>query len=249
MEQGKEIVAQGGQESAGSQNIARIIGVIGASGSGKSRWLKDGLRRMKPSRLLVWDPQDEYVQFGRVVTDMRELIEILAALGPEDGFRIVYQPGDDMSTYKWKFDLFCEIAYQIERLCLLVEEVADVTSASWAPPYWSRLSRKGRHRAMTMFAVTQRPAVIDKTFLGNCTLIHCCRLNDKNDIAVMANILGVPADDVRNLKADDEADVFEFIERQMKTGQTGFGTLGSRGSNRPAPVRNVRTLPEPEATT
>ncbi|WP_059411695.1 hypothetical protein [Cupriavidus basilensis] len=233
----------------GSQNVARIVGVIGASGSGKSRWLKDGLRRMKPARLLVWDPQDEYGEFGQVVTDMRELVETLAGLTPADGFRIVYQPGDDMSTYKWKFDLFCEIAYQIERLCVVVEEVADVTTAGWAPPYWSRLSRKGRHRAMTMFAVTQRPAVIDKTFLGNCTLIHCCRLNDKNDIAVMAATLGVPVDDVRNLKADPDTGVFQFIERNMQTGQTGCGALDSRGSHRPVPERNVRTLPEPEATT
>ncbi|WP_354682646.1 hypothetical protein [Cupriavidus necator] len=242
-------IAQAASEAAGSQNVARIIGVIGASGSGKSRWLKDGLRLMRPPRLLIWDPQDEYSEFGRVVTDMRELIEILGELGPSDNFRIVYQPGDDMSTYRWKFDLFCEIAYMIERLCLVVEEVADVTSASYAPPFWSRLSRKGRHRAMTMFAVTQRPAVIDKTFLGNCTLIHCCRLNDKNDISVMAAILGVPVDTVRNLKADPAGDVFEFIERQMQTGQTGVGALPRRGSNRAPAVRNVRTLEAPEAAT
>lgn len=231
----------------GSQNVARIVGVIGASGSGKSRWLKDGLRLMQPSRLLVWDPQDEYGQFGDVVTDSRELVERLAALTSQDGFRIVYQPGDDMSTYKWKFDLFCEIAYQIERLCVVVEEVADVTTAGWAPPYWSRLSRKGRHRAMTLFAVTQRPAVIDKTFLGNCTLIHCCRLNDKNDISVMAAVLGVAVDDVRNLRADPASGVFQFIERDMQTGKTGCGQLDSRGNNAPPLERNVRTLPEQEA--
>ncbi|MBY4945086.1 type IV secretory system conjugative DNA transfer family protein [Cupriavidus respiraculi] len=236
-------------EQRGSQNVARIIGVIGASGSGKSRWLKDGLRRMKPGRLLVWDPQDEYGEFGQVVTDTRELVEVLGGLGAADGFAIVYQPGDDMSTYKWKFDLFCEIAYQIERVCVVAEEVADVTSASYAPPYWSRLSRKGRHRAMTLFAVTQRPAVIDKTFLGNCTLIHCCRLNDKNDISVMAATLGVPVDDVRNLRADDAAGLFQYIERDMKTGAVAFGELDSRGNNKPPAVRNVRTLPAPEAAT
>ncbi|MGY2488523.1 hypothetical protein [Cupriavidus sp. CP313] len=245
----REIAVAAASAVAGSQNIARIIGVIGASGSGKSRWLKDGLRRMRPPRLLIWDPQDEYSEFGHVVTDMRELVQMLGEKGPGDGFRIVYQPGDDMSTYRWKFDLFCEIAYQIERLCLVVEEVADVTTASHAPPYWSRLSRKGRHRAMTLFAVTQRPAVIDKTFLGNCTLIHCCRLNDKNDIAVMAAILGVPVDDVRNLRADPDSGVFEFIERQMQTGQTGMGRLDSRGSHTAKPVRNVRTLEGPDAAT
>jgi ABC-type dipeptide/oligopeptide/nickel transport system ATPase component len=232
----------------GSQNTARIVGVIGASGSGKSRWLKDGLRRMQPARLLIWDPQDEYGEFGEVVTDTRDLVERMGEMATDEGFRIVYRPGDDMSTYKWKFELFCNIAYQIPRLCLVVEEVADVTSASYAPPAWSRLSRKGRHRAMTMFAVTQRPAVIDKTFLGNCTLIHCCRLNDKNDIAVMSATLGVSADTMRDLVADPAANVFQYIERDMLTGKTAAGQLDSRGSNAaPANVRNVRSLPEPDA--
>ncbi|WP_404993329.1 hypothetical protein [Cupriavidus pauculus] len=233
----------------GSKNVARIIGVIGASGSGKSAWLKSGLRLMKPPRLLIWDPQDEYSEFGQVVTSASALVEALGALGKADPFQLVYQPGDDMSQYKWQFDLFCEIAYQIERLCVVVEEVADVTTPSWAPPFWSRLSRKGRHRAMTMFAVTQRPALIDKTFLGNCTLIHCSRLNDKNDISVMSATLGVPVDDVRNMVADEDTGVFQYIERNMKTGQTVAGQLPPLGSNTPAPVRNVRTLPEPEAAT
>lgn len=206
----------------GSDNAARIIGVVGASGSGKSHWLKNAIRAGKPHRLLIWDPQDEYGTFGRVVGDLRELVEILATLEEADGFALVYQPGDDMSTYKDKFDLFCELAYMVDGVCVLVEEVADVTSASYAPPYWSRLSRKGRHRAMTLFAVTQRPAVIDKTFLGNCTMIHCCRLNDENDIRTMARILGVPDGHVRNLRADEVAGRFEFIERNMKSGETRY---------------------------
>ncbi len=231
----------------GSQNVARIVGVIGASGSGKSAWLKAGLRRMKPPRLLIWDPQDEYGEFGEVVTDTRELVERIGQMATDDCFQIVYRPGDDMASYKWKFDLFCNIAYQIPRLCVVVEEVADVTTPSYAPPGWSRLSRKGRHRAMTMFAVTQRPALIDKTFLGNCTLIHCCRLNDKNDIGVMSATLGVQVEEVRTMVADEETGVFQFIERDMKTGKTVSSRLPPRGSNTTPPERNVHSLPEPDA--
>lgn len=233
----------------GSKNTARIIGVIGASGSGKSAWLKAGLRAMRPPRLLIWDPQDEYGQFGEVVTDTRDLAERLCAMTAEETFQIVYQPGDDMKSYKWKFDLMCQIAYQIDRLCFVVEELADVTTPGWAPPFWSRLSRKGRHRAMTIIGVSQRPALIDKTFLGNCTLIHCCRLNDKNDIATMAACLSVTADEVRAMVADEDAGLFQYIERDMKTGQTVQSQLPPLGSNTAPPVRNVRTLEAPADAT
>lgn len=241
-----------GEVMAGSQNVARIVGVIGASGSGKSRWLKrtliDGIRAGKVRRMLVWDPQDEYGDdFGRAFTDTRELVSALGQLGEGDDFRFVLRPGDDMASYKWKFDLYCEMAYQIEGLCAVVEELADVTTPSWAPPFWSRLSRKGRHRAMTMFACSQRPTLMDKTFLGNTTMIHCSRLNDENDIRTMARYLGVPEQQVRDLKADDETDTFEWIERDMKTGFTRTGNLGDAKPQRPAPQRNERSLPEPAA--
>ena len=237
---------------AGSQNVARIIGVIGASGSGKSRWgkgtLRDGIKAGKIPRMLVWDPQDEYgEEFGRPFTDMRELVAALSQLGEGDPFRFVFRPGDDMASYKWKFDLFCEIAYQIENLCVVIEELADVTTPSWAPPFWSRLSRKGRHRAMTIFAYSQRPTLKDKTFLGNTTMIHCSRLNDENDIRTMSRYLGVPEQQVRDLKADDDTDTFEWIERDMKTGFTRSGALGDAKSQQATPQRNERSLPEPVA--
>ncbi|WP_343549444.1 hypothetical protein [Ralstonia sp.] len=241
---------------AGSQNVARIIGVIGASGSGKSRWgkgtLRFGIKAGKIPRLLAWDPQDEYgEEFGRIFTDIRELIAALAALEEGDSFRFIYRPGDDMATYKWKFDLFCEIAYQIENLCVVVEELADVTTPSWAPPFWSRLSRKGRHRAMTIFAYSQRPTLMDKTFLGNCTMIHCARLNDENDIRTMSRYLGVTEQQVRDLLADDQTDTFQFIERDMKTGETRFGDLASSRTTvvkqQQVRQRNERSLPEPAA--
>jgi hypothetical protein len=209
---------------AGSQNTARIIGVIGASGSGKSRWLKGTLAKGDPAKLLIWDPLNEY-EHGRIVTDLRELVETLAGLEPADPFKLTYRPGPDMATYSKKFEAFCALAFEVPDVCCVIEELADVTSPSHAPPAWSRLSRQGRHKGMTIFAASQRPTLMDKTFLGNCTMIHCSRLNDENDVKTMSRYLGVSQEQVRAMVADKAAGRFDFIERDMQTGKTVAGHL------------------------
>jgi hypothetical protein len=99
-----------------------------------------------------------------------------------------------------------------------VDELGDVTEPSRAPDGWSVLSRKGRHRGLTVFGAAQRPANIDKDFIGNSSMVHCSRLSYETDIKVMANALGVPVQEVRDLKADPDAVDFDFIERNMQTG-------------------------------
>lgn len=202
----------------GSKNVAKVIAVMGASGSGKSAWIKQQLRAGNPGRLLVWDPQDEFTAFGRVITDPDELSGVIYAAGRAGGYRLVFQPGKRISTYAEKFDDFCETAYLSGNACVVVDELGDVTEPSRAPDGWSVLSRKGRHRGLTVFGAAQRPANIDKDFIGNSSLVHCSRLSYETDIKVMANALGVPVQEVRDLKADPDAVDFDFIERNMQTG-------------------------------
>lgn len=203
-----------------SINKANIIAVMGASGSGKSAWIKEQLRTGAPARLLVWDPQDEYAAFGRPVADLRDLTaSVRAAVEADDGFALVYQPGNAFSTYGAKFDLFCQLAYATENCCVVVDELGDVTEPSRAPDGWSILSRKGRHRGLTLFGGAQRPANIDKDFIGNATMVHCGRLNYENDTKVMANALRVPVEQVSGLEN------LAYIERNMSTGAVRVGKL------------------------
>ncbi|HDR8930085.1 TPA: hypothetical protein QDA84_000069 [Burkholderia vietnamiensis] len=201
----------------GSKNNAPVIAVMGARGSGKSAWIKQQLRAGNPRRLLVWDPQDEFGAFGRPVTDPADLVRSVRGAGDGD-FKLVFQPGKLMSTYGDKFDLFCEISYLAGDHCVVIDELGDVTEPSRAPDGWSVLSRKGRHRNVMMFGAAQRPANIDKDFIGNSTLVHCARLAYETDIKVMANALGVPVPEVRDMRADPDTGDFDFIERNMQTG-------------------------------
>ena len=199
-----------------SKNNAHIIAVIGASGTGKSSYVKGEVLK-KNKRLLVWSPlerTDNYGAFlgGVVITGkISELVKALKA-GQK---KIVYVPVGKDSEVKKQFDLFCRIAWELEGWGVLVEELSRVTMPSWAPPAWKNLSTAGRHQGLTIIGLSQRPSQIDKDFLGNCTEIRCYRVNYDADAKVMADALGLQAD---------------------------FGS-GAAAARRVKPMERIRTLP------
>ncbi len=203
-------------------NRASIVAAIGATGSGKSAWIKQGIARAKPKRLLIWDPQGEYGEFGDVYSDRAALLDHVAHA---KAFRVVYRPGDKLSTYKPRFAWFCKLAYALGNATVILEELADVTEPSWAPDDWSVITRKGRHKGLRVIAASQRPASVDKDFFGNCTLIHCGRLNYGGDVKCMARVLGVP--DAELLALPELA----YIERDMQSGELRRDALALRSGN------------------
>lgn len=180
------------QANQGTKNKAQIVAVIGASGTGKSSYIKGELLK-NYRRLLVWSPlekTDNYAAFcgGKVVTG--KISELVAQI--KAGTKaIIYVPTGKDSDVKKQFDLFCRCVWEIEGAHVLVEELSRVTMASWAPPAWKNLSTAGRHQGLTIIGTSQRPANIDKDFLGNCTEIRCYRVNYDTDAKVMADSLGM----------------------------------------------------------
>lgn len=181
--------------SQGAKNKAKIIAVIGASGTGKSSYIKGELL-VKYSRLLIWSPlekTDNYAAFcnGQVITG--KITELVKAV--KDGAKaIVYVPIGDDKAVKKQFDFFCRIVWELEGATVLVEELSRVTMPSWAPPAWKNLSTAGRHQGLTIIGTSQRPAQIDKDFLGNCTEVRCYRVNYDTDAKVMADALNLPTE-------------------------------------------------------
>jgi hypothetical protein len=176
----------------GTRNKAKIIAVIGASGTGKSSFIKGELLR-KYRRLIIWSPlekTDKYASFfGGIVVNGR-ISEFVAKIKGTDK-AIIYVPTGSDSDIKKQFDLFCRVVWTQEGATVLVEELSRVTMASWSPQAWKNLSTAGRHQGLTLIGTSQRPATIDKDFLGNCTEIRCYRVNYDNDAKVMSDSLGL----------------------------------------------------------
>ncbi len=193
-------------------NKASIVAVLGASGSGKSTYVKRAIARGHP-RLLIWDPLSEYQ--GETV---ERISDALAALRLPK-FRAVFRPSHDPAVRAQQFDLLCRAALAAGRLTLVIEELRFVTTPSRAPLGWAQVCLTGRHKGLKVFGLSQRPASIDKDFLGNCTAIRTGRLAYPEDVKAVSKAMGGHAAEIQSLKP------LEWLEKDMTTGKTSRGVL------------------------
>ena len=188
--------------------------VGGASGSGKSGWLKDQLR--KRQRIMIWDPEGEYRCSVRI-TNTNDLIDAVVSLRAKP--IIIAYTGNLQH-----FSKFCECAYIWCRFgakanvysTVVCEELADVTHQGKAPDNWGTIIRRARKRHTDVFAVSQSPSESDKTTLRNAAVIHCCRLGTYADRQTMARIMDIDIKEIEIIKADIVNKKFGYIHRDMR---------------------------------
>lgn len=202
-----------------------IIGVIGRSRSGNGVWIKRYLLAKVRGPILVWSPleisrPDDYageIKGERVYT-IQELTKALAA----GKTRLVFVPSPDDAERDAQFDRFCRILENpgFTRWTVVVEELTRVTKPHKAPTAWKNLTTGDAHsRELTLVGVAQRPAQVDKDFLGNCTEIHCYAVSNVADAKVMADVLFVDKDRILGLEK------FHYIHRDAEKGKITEGVV------------------------
>ena len=206
-------------------NRPDVRAYIGATGSGKGVSIRAHLRTAKPARLLVWDPLSEYGSFARQLGTLASVVQAIdkAGAGP---FKVAYTIRDG-TDQKQAFALLCQVARRAGNLTFLVEELADVTQPSYAPPAWRRITTMGRHAGIAVIAATQRPALVDKAFLGNATYVRCFTLREDSDHRRMASALSVPLETIKGLQTveGDKQTRISYVERDFRTGERGENTI------------------------
>lgn len=210
---------------SGTRNEPKIEAYIGASGSGKGVSITRRLAELKPPRLLIWDPRDEYGKAAKRFTSLPALIEAVAEAGPGP-FKARYVAGDSVKL-ETAFGMVCRLAFTAGDLVFLAEELSDVTSASQAPPEWRKCITQGRHRAMHILAAAQRPALIDKTLLGNCTYIRCFTLRYSDDRRAMAKAMDLPESQITALLTTKDAKGvrINYAEKDFREGFSRTGRI------------------------
>jgi len=148
---------------------ADIIAIFGGSGSGKSFRFRNLTKHDK--RLVVWDSMSEYDELAAINGDIRLLLGVLSR---KKKFRIAFRP--DFENFDEQFRQFCKLVYAVGNMTVGIEELNEVTKPSYAPPHWRSLTSRGRHRGLHIRGMSQRPASVDKDFIGNATEIYAGRL-------------------------------------------------------------------------
>lgn len=211
----------------GVLNKPKIEAYIGASGSGKGVSINARLRALKPPRLLIWDPRDEYEGHAKPYNTLSDLLKSVRGKSGAP-FKARFVPGGGANLAD-SFGLLCDVAFAAGSMVFLAEELSDITTASHAPASWRRVITQGRHQGLHVIGAAQRPALIDKTFLGNATYIRCFTLRYRDDRLAMSRALDVPESDVSSLQTvEDEVKhktEIQFIERDFRAGLSQKGRI------------------------
>lgn len=192
-----------------TRSNAGRVGVFGASGSGKSSYVKARLRRAK--RVLVFDPLDEYAAEGfESFESGADLFDrIRDGIG---AFRLSYVPpsgSEDRAA-----DLLSRIALKVQEpfkaagrggeLTLVVEEMNTCFHVSGGEQRCKGLAEicsRGRHSGIELVGVSQRINEVATRFRGNCTEVVVFRQEGPRDVTAAMDALGfVDKEQVMSLK-------------------------------------------------
>ena len=184
------------RQQGNQKNKPSIVAVIGATGSGKSHYVKKVLKKIK-GRILIWDFKNEYSAEGFTATT--SLGDVSRALRGSKNARVAFLPSMDDKIRAREFDQCCEFVYALGDLTFLVEELKFVTRPNWSPMAWSKITMSGRDLGIRVVGTSQRPASIDKDFFGNCTLVRCGALGYDDDIVVMAKSMRLDRKQIEKL--------------------------------------------------
>jgi DNA helicase HerA-like ATPase len=180
-------------------NAGRVrVGVWGATGSGKSSYVKRQLAKRK--RVVIFDPQGEYdATQAQSVEAVR-----LEMMRNWSGFRIAYRPppGKEAAALSalCKLITFAQTPFKKtgtgSALVLVVEEMNlsfPVSGGAAKCPGFAQICSRGRHYGVEVWGVSQRIAEVDKRFRGNCTETVVFRQKGARDQHAAALELGCSA--------------------------------------------------------
>lgn len=205
-------------KATGNNQSASFAAIIGVTGCGKTFELKKRLRAKNRPRTLIWSPKealDDYASFypgSKRTGSVAEVLRIIQA-AKGGGFHIVFVPTLNQKKDMAAFDVFCKIALAAGNLTLIVEELHSVTQPSNAPDGWRKINFMGRGFGVTVFGLSQRPASVDKAFMGALSFLHVGRLPYPPDQKAMAECMAIDRAEIAALSG------YQSIQKDMNTGK------------------------------
>lgn len=187
---------------------ARRIGVWGASGSGKSSYVKRATKGRR--RVVVFDPLDEYGPLCRVRVETVDAVR--AAMRADwSGFRIAYVPpaGQEPRALSQLCRLLIAAQAPFKMtgkgagLTLIVEELNlsfPVSGGEAKCTGFAEICSRGRHYGIEVYGLSQRIAEVATRFRGNCTETVVLRQQGPRDLKAATDAIGGHKDAIAALR-------------------------------------------------
>lgn len=209
----------------GNNTSATVVGIFGATGSGKSYTLRQFLAKSKVAkrRSIFISPKEKLDRYqdmypGSIVcTTTSAVLQALKAAGPRGTVHLVFIPTLNKKKDKALFGVICKMAKAAGNIAVIAEEIGTMVEPNGGADGWYELVTMGRAYGVEMYALSQRPASIDKDFFSNMSMVHVGRMNYDDDAKACSKALRVPVEDVANLTG------YQFIRRDILTGKVTRG--------------------------
>ncbi|MEJ5217114.1 hypothetical protein WG622_02585 [Cognatishimia sp. D5M38] len=180
-------------------NVGRI-GVWGASGSGKSSYVKKRIKGQK--RLVVFDPLDEYGPLCKVRATSPEQVRI-AMRDNWQGFTVRYVPR--AGNEPRELSALCRLLFAAQQpfkdqgggmpVTLVVEEMNlsfPVHGGDVKCPGFANACSRGRHYGIEIYGLSQRIAEVSTRFRGNTDETVVLRQKGPRDLKAASHEVGLP---------------------------------------------------------
>lgn len=207
---------------------AKIIGIWGGRGSGKSTCTKE--KTKKNNRLIVIDPIGDYEKEAGF-TGYKTMRGLLSAIKKNwnKGFRLVLTVprGTDPKT---QLEILSDALFTIQKpyydgkdkrkITLVVEEMSicypEKTLGSGERNFME-LINLGRHYGIEIIGVSQRIAEVKKNFVGNCAEHYFFRMGSAVDYDAVMRMIGRDKKDA--IKALQTHEFMQFENGNVKKGK------------------------------
>lgn len=196
---------------------AEVWLVCGSTGSGKSHAIKARIAR-EPC-VMVFDVKNEYGSLPGFRTAHSRAEFVGLARG---GGRVAWP-----ATSPEDFEFFCRVVWARADCLVIVEELASVTAPGKACGTWHLIISQGRGFGIRTIGITQRPAEIDKTLVGNASLIRTHQLTRAKDRKYVADELDIDPQVILDLPE------FGYVERDVKARTVSYGGPSTRRVRKP----------------
>ncbi len=232
---------------AATSNAGRM-GVWGASGSGKSSYVKRHIKARK--RLVIFDPLEEYgpeLRIRSVTHSARDSLDQVrqAMIDDWQGFRVAYVPPSGKEPAA--LSALCKLLMAAQQpfkdgkskagITLVVEEMNmsfPVSGGAQKCPGFADVCSRGRHYGIEVIGVSQRIAEVATRFRSNNDETVVLRQKGPRDLDAAANELGTTKDVVARLKN------LEYLHERHGTvtpGKITFPAKAANSSRKPAARR------------
>lgn len=138
--------------------LGEHVSVLGATGTGKTYWVREDLLPQY-RRVIVLDTEER--DFNALPRVSQKRAVALAAGDRPFRVRVVAFPHEDLTV------LTGGLLEKGHDVCLYVDELTDFGRPGQMDEGLVMLVRKARKRNITVVGSTQRPALLDKTWLAN----------------------------------------------------------------------------------